>query len=66
MRGIVQQTTNQGWKKPGFFYKKPNPVGFFNKTRVLLGFLGLMGFMGFSKKKNQKVLYGDSKIIFMC
>ena len=56
----------QGWKKPGF-KKKPNQVSFFFiETRVLLVFLGFMGFMGFSKRKeNQKVLYADSKIIFM-
>ena len=42
-----------GLEKTRVFYKKPNPVGFLNKTRVLLGFLGYMGFMGFSKRKEK-------------
>ena len=51
-----------GLKKTRAFYKK-NPLGYFNKTRVLLGF---MGFLGFSKRKKiQKVLYGDLKMVFL-
>ena len=42
----------QGWKKTRVFYKKKtNPLGSFNKTRVLLFFLGFMGIFGFSKRK---------------
>ena len=51
---------NQGWKKTRvFFSKKPNPLPGF------IGFYGFFGYFGFFEKKNQKVLYGDSKIIIM-
>ena len=40
-------TIIQGWKKPGFFLKKPSPVGFFGFFWVFLCFLGFLGFFGF-------------------
>ena len=49
-----------GWKKPGFFTKKKTyPLGFFNKTRVLLFFWGggVFGLYGFFEKKKIKKFY---------
>ena len=59
-KGLYRSERSSLRYKPGlektrvFFCKKPNPVGFFNKTRFLLGFLGLMGFMGLFRKKIRK------------
>jgi len=33
-----RMVNDQGSEKPGFFLKKPNPVGLFGFYRVLLGF----------------------------
>ena len=47
----LDKCSNQGWKKTVFFYKKTNPLGFFNKTRVLLFSLCFLGFLVFLKRK---------------
>ncbi len=39
--------TRQGWKKPGFFLKKPHPSGFFLVFGVFGVFWGFWGFLGF-------------------
>ena len=45
------QGSEAGLEKTRVFYKKKtNPLGFFNKTRVLLGFMGFLGILGFSKR----------------
>ena len=54
---------NQGWKRPSFFYKELKPVVFLIKFGFYWVYWVLLGFLGDSKK-NQKDLYGDSKIIF--
>jgi len=40
----VARLNVSGFKKPGFFKKKPNPVGF-------IGFWGFIGFFGQAGKK---------------
>ena len=64
---VYVSSENRVGKNPGFFIKNPTHWVFFNKTRVLLGFMGFSGILGFLKRKeNQKVSYRDSKIIIMC
>ena len=41
----------QGSEKPGFFLKKPNPVGFLG----FIGFYWVLGFIGFFLDKQEKI-----------
>ena len=43
----VYTLLSAGFKKPGFFSKKPNPPGFIGLFWVLLGFTGLFWFLNF-------------------
>ncbi len=59
--------TGQGWKKPGFFFKKPSPVGFFGFFWVFWVFLGFFGsfsqtrgFLGFFSVS--RLLLGASRL----
>jgi hypothetical protein len=59
----------QGWKKPGFFLKKPSPVGFwgfFGFFGFFLGFLGFFaqkrGFLGFFQFHEYFKVHPDFKL----
>jgi hypothetical protein len=41
---VIKFDADQGWKKPGFFYKKTNPVGFFGFCLGFFGFFLVFGF----------------------